>query len=35
MRDELTKVDIAKMQEEIDRRKANNAALRANVKAKW
>lgn len=33
MRDELTKVDIAKMQEEIDRRKANNAALRANVKA--
>ena len=33
MHDELTKVDIRKMQEEIDERKARNASLRENVRA--
>lgn len=33
MHDELTKVDIQKMQEEIDERKKRNAALRENVRA--
>lgn len=33
MHDELTKIDIKKMQEEIDRRKSANAALRENVRA--
>ncbi len=33
MHDELTKVDIKKMQEEIDERKSRNAALRENIRA--
>ncbi|MBQ7714643.1 MAG: GreA/GreB family elongation factor [Clostridia bacterium] len=33
MHDELTKVDIKKMQEEIDERKARNAGLRENIRA--
>ncbi len=33
MHDELTKVDIEKMQAEIDERKKRNAALRENVRA--
>lgn len=33
MHDELTKVDIRKMREEIDERKARNASLRENVRA--
>lgn len=33
MHDELTKVDIEKMQSEIDERKARNASLRENIRA--
>ncbi len=33
MYDELTEVDIKKMQDEIDERKAKNAALRENIRA--
>lgn len=33
MHDELTKVDIKKMQDEIDERKAANASLRENIRA--
>lgn len=33
MYDELTEVDIKKMQEEIDERKAKNASLRENIRA--
>lgn len=33
MHDELTKVDIKKMQNEIDERKAQNASLRENIRA--
>lgn len=33
MHDELTKVDIEKMQAEIDERKAKNASLRENIRA--
>ncbi len=33
MYDELTKVDIKKMQDEIDERKAQNASLRENIRA--
>ena len=33
MHDELTKVDIKKMQDEIDERKARNASLRENIRA--
>lgn len=33
MHDELTKVDIKKMQNEIDERKAKNASLRENIRA--
>ena len=33
MHDELTKVDIEKMQAEIDERKARNASLRENIRA--
>lgn len=33
MHDELTKVDIKKMQDEIDERKAQNASLRENIRA--
>lgn len=33
MYDELTKVDIEKMQAEIDERKARNASLRENIRA--
>lgn len=33
MHDELTKIDIEKMQKEIETRKANNAALRENIRA--
>ncbi|MBR6917204.1 MAG: GreA/GreB family elongation factor [Clostridia bacterium] len=33
MHDELTKMDIKKMQDEIDERKARNASLRENIRA--
>ncbi len=33
MHDELTKVDIKKMQDEINERKARNASLRENIRA--
>ena len=33
MHDELTKLDIKKMQDEIDERKARNASLRENIRA--